>query len=620
MPPLSLVVCPLPADRPAVRNAQRLLQDLARGSGAVIFCPEPYQAPAAWSRDHRVAPLSDLAHERASGSVSAPVYLVDGGPGEERFGRWRTHVPGAVVDARTDPGATTVLAAAAAVPANPAVRPIAGGPQVEAMVLAYKSKSYISPCLQSLLDQDWPDLKITVLDNASGDGTADFVRSKFPSIEVLASKENLGFAAGHNVLFERTRADYVALLNHDAIARRDWVTELVTAAAALPKGAAFGSKMLMRRCPTILNSTGIAMNEGGFAADRDIGRHDLSVAAAPERVFAVCGGAMLLRGSVLREIGGFDPTFFMYVEDVDWCWRARLAGHEAYYVPSSACVHDWHGDMAAAAGSAKAATSADAAAELEGRRRFMVERNRLLAIRKNYDRANLRRVWKGLLQHDRGRLEALATHIANGGGALPARVKQAIEEAHAHFRKHRLAVWFARRRTQKLRHVADATFQDLIAPGLHEPSGVGDLHAIVDRYCANARQEIVMGTADAGSLGPGWHHPEPGPDGAGGMRWSMAECWFYLRREDAAWSTVRMSVVPQPLDTWAELWADGEMVGRRELPHGAPHELEWTLPVPAEKGCIVECRAVCRTFVPMREGMGGDPRELGLHVTTIRAV
>lgn len=596
-----------------------LLADLSRGDGVVLFCPEPFQAPAAWAREHRLLPIADLLHERARGAVSAPVYLVDGGAGEEAFARVQSHVPGAVVDARTEPDAAMLRAAAAAV--REPVRPVTNGPSVEAMVLAYKSKDYIAPCLQSLLDQDWPDLKITVLDNASGDGTGDFVRAKFPSIEVLDSEENLGFAAGHNVLFARSTADHVVLLNHDAIARRDFVRELVAAAQALPNGAAFGAKMLMRRCPTIVNSTGIVMNESGFAADRDIGKRDVGISQAPERVFAVCGGAMLLRGSVLREIGGFDPTFFMYVEDVDWCWRARIAGHEAFYVPSAVCVHDWHGDMAAAAGAskAKAPQSEDAKAELEGRRRFMVERNRLLAVRKNYDGANLKRVWRGLLEHDRQRREALADHVARGGGPLPKRVLQAIDDAHAYFRKKRFALWLLRRRTQKLRRVADATFTGLLVPGFGEPSGVGDLHAIVDRYCASARQEIVMATADAGSLGTGWHHAEPSPDGKGGQRWSMAECWFYLR-SDAPVRGVQMTVQPQPLDSWAELQVDGIVVQRLEVARGVPHRLEWTLPRPAPANAVVECRVRCGAFVPAKQGMGGDTRELGLYVASIRAV
>ncbi|HEX5054292.1 MAG TPA: glycosyltransferase family 2 protein [Planctomycetota bacterium] len=615
MPPLALVVCPLPADRAAARAVQALLGGFSRDD-LVLFCPEPYQAPAAWERTHRLLPLADLPLLRSRGDVSAPIYVLDGGPGESVVNRCAASVPGVQWAAREPATAAGLRAAAAAVAAGPTVRARDGRPRVEAMVLAYKSKHYISPCLQSLLEQDWPELEITVLDNHSDDGTADFVRQHFPSIDVLEADTNLGFAAGHNLLFDRTRADYVALLNHDAIARRNWVSELVAAAEARPDGAAFGAKMLMRRCPTILNSTGIVMNESGFAADRDIGRPDLDPSAEPERVFAACGGALLLRGSVLRRLGGFDPTFFMYVEDVDWCWRARLAGHEIYYVPSAACVHDWHGDMAAAG--RPAVVEGDAAvAEREGRRRSMVERNRLQAVYKNYERRNLLRVWRELNAFDRGRLQALAEHVARGGGPMPARVLEAVRSAHAWCRSHRLGMWLRRRRTQRLRRVADATFLDLVPKGMHEPSGVGDLYAIVDRYCAVGRAEITMATADAGSLGPGWHHPEPGPEGRGSLRWSMAECWFYLRR-DAPWSSVHVSLVPQPLDTWAELRVDGLLVARLAVAKDRPHELRWTLPAPVPAGQLAECRIVCAAFVPRQHGMGDDARELGLHVATMR--
>jgi glycosyltransferase involved in cell wall biosynthesis len=483
------------------------------------------------------------------------------------------------------------------------------------MVLAYKSRDYIAPCLESLLEQDWPGLKITVLDNASGDGTAEFVRQRFPTIEVLDSATNLGFAGGHNLLFDRTRADYVALLNHDACARRNWVRELVAAAEALPQGAAFGAKMLMRRCPTILNSTGIVMNESGFAADRWIGRVDRDPSSDPERVFAVCGGAMLLRGSALRQLGGFDPTFFMYVEDVDWCWRARLAGHEVYYVPSAVVVHDWHGDLAAKG--SKGAESEAVLAEREGRRRAMVERNRLQAVIKNYQWRNLRRVWRELRRYDRGRLEALQGHVARGGGPLPQRVLEAVRSARAWCRWHAAGLLVRRLRAQRLRRVPDASYLDLVVKGCHEPQDVGDLHAIVDRYCATGRGEIAMGSDDAGCLGPGWHHAER--EGATGVRWTMGECWFYLRSE-RPFGAVRLDLVPAARDSFAELAADGTSLGRVEVPAGQPNVLRWTLPAGIPAGQVLECRLRCGTFVPVREGMGADARELGLHVRGIAAV
>src|SRR5262245_48750234 len=114
MPALALVVRPLPAGRAAVRAIQQLLeQATAAGAEVVVFCPEPHQAPAAWQRSHRVLPLADLAHERRRGSVTAPAYVLDGGPGEAALERAAARVPGVAVDANAKVEVAAVRAAVA---------------------------------------------------------------------------------------------------------------------------------------------------------------------------------------------------------------------------------------------------------------------------------------------------------------------------------------------------------------------------------------------------------------------------------------------------------------------------------------------------------------------------
>src|SRR4030095_3053450 len=226
---------------------------------------------------------------------------------------------------------------------------------------------------------------------------------------------------------------------------------------------------------------------------------------------------------------------------------ARSAVHDIYYAPTALCLHDWPGALAARS-LPKAVEAEAVVAAREGHRRFMVEKNRLQAVYKNYERTRLRRIWRGLQAYDRGRRRALAEHVARGCGPLPERVLQAVEQAHSYCRTHRIGMWLRRWRTQRLRRVADEAFTALIVEGLHEPSGVGDLYAIVDRYCASGRAEIHMETADSGCLGPGWHQVEKSNNGHPALRWSMAECWFYLRGT-SPWSAVLMSLVPQPRDT-----------------------------------------------------------------------
>src|SRR5690606_15377421 len=109
---------------------------------------------------------------------------------------------------------------------------------------------------------------------------------------------------GNNLAFSRSSAKYVVLFNQDAIARPDFVREMVRVAERDPRVAAVGAKMLMMRCPTVINSAGIVVNETGFAVDRLIGEKDEDPSPVPVEVFGACGGAKLLRRSVLEEIGG----------------------------------------------------------------------------------------------------------------------------------------------------------------------------------------------------------------------------------------------------------------------------------------------------------------------------
>ena len=223
-----------------------------------------------------------------------------------------------------------VLAAAKAAVTTPRsipALPSVAWPSVEVLIVGYNCRKIIRPALESVAAQDYPNYRCTLVDNASSDGTGDFVRENFPEVRVVDSSENLGFAGGNNLVMEHSDAKYVVLFNQDAIARPDFLRELVRVAERSDKIAAVGGKMLMLRCPTIFNSTGIVVNEGGFAVDRQIGEKDEDPTPVPETVFGACGGAKLLRSSAIREVGGFDESYFLYFEDYDL--SLRFAGKGA---------------------------------------------------------------------------------------------------------------------------------------------------------------------------------------------------------------------------------------------------------------------------------------------------
>jgi hypothetical protein len=210
-----------------------------------------------------------------------------------------------------------------------------------------------------------------VRDNASGDGTAEAVAAHFPDAEVEAGSENLGFAAGVNTLLARSDAPWFLALNSDAWPEPGAVLRLVRAAEAFPCAAAVVPR-LERPDGTLEHSTypfpslAVAAVTGAGLYHR-IGRRraqDLLLMGAwmhdsPRAVDWAVGAALLLRRQALQDIGGFDEQFFMYVEDLEWAWRARQRGWEIRFEPNALVRHVGNASGEAAYGRRRTATYLD---------------------------------------------------------------------------------------------------------------------------------------------------------------------------------------------------------------------------------------------------------------------
>ncbi|MFG0320097.1 MAG: glycosyltransferase family 2 protein, partial [Planctomycetota bacterium JB042] len=512
--------------------------------------------------------------------------------------------------------AERIAAAAASAPAKapPPARAPADAPKVEIVFVSYNSRGIIDEALRSALAQDHPNLVVTVVDNASADGTAEHVRTSYPEVNLIASTENLGFAGGNNLAMERTDADYVALLNQDAVARRDWITEMLRPAEADPEVAVVGAKMLMRRCPTIFNSTGIAMNRTGFCFDRDIGDRDLDPSPTPEEVLGVCGGAMLIRSSVVREIGGLEESFFMYFEDMDFAWRVWLSGWRIVYAPLAVVIHDWHGDL----DDGNEADSEVENREKTERRRVLCERNRLQCMFRNYELGTLRKVLPKAWRFDRQRLSWVKAAQARGENPeYFEMVGRAIRDAWR-WNLARLGTHLRNRRAiQGRRKVSDAELFRLFGDWEGEPSFLGDLYAICDRHSAAGRPDVRMGKSDARCLGAGWHGVEPLPERDHGCRWTKETAWVYLRPEaDATTLVVEGAAGPVDVTLRAAVGLLGG--GEGTVPRGETATLRFPLERPASAGVVQEIRLDANTFRPCDHGMGPDTRDLGLRIEAIR--
>lgn len=217
------------------------------------------------------------------------------------------------------------------------------------VVVNWNSREDLAACLASLEQQTHSPLEVIVVDNGSNDGSIEMVRDHFGSFVLLSYQENLGFAEGCNRGIEASKGRWVALLNNDAVADPAWAERLVDAAQkAPPTRGMLQSEMFFFDRPGIINSMGLWLTHTGGAIDRLEGKPRRAVAS--EEIFCPTGGACAYRRTMLDAIklpvGYFDREYFMYSEDFDLGWRARLAGWSAELAPGSIVYHRFHGSTA----------------------------------------------------------------------------------------------------------------------------------------------------------------------------------------------------------------------------------------------------------------------------------
>lgn len=211
-------------------------------------------------------------------------------------------------------------------------------PTVSVIIVNWNAGKFLMRCLHDLELQTVKPDRVYVVDNASSDHSADIAES-IASTTLLRMRQNLGFAAGNNAAIDQCDTDFVVLLNPDAFPCRDWLQQLLDAAAAYPDVAAFGCRQLADHDHHILDGIGDTYKISGRVWRERHGRVERPQDLQAKEIFSPCAAAALYRRQVLIDIGGFDEDFFCYVEDVDLGFRLRLNGHKAMYVPKAVVLH-----------------------------------------------------------------------------------------------------------------------------------------------------------------------------------------------------------------------------------------------------------------------------------------
>lgn len=220
--------------------------------------------------------------------------------------------------------------------------------KLSVIIVNYKVKHYLEQCLRSVAEASKGiAVEVIVVDNASGDGSAEYLRERFPGVTIIASEENLGFARANNLAIRNSHGEYILLLNPDTIVAENTFTDFIGLMERHPDAGGCGAYMLhtngsfapesRRGLPTpfvaFCKMSGLASL---FPKSRTFGRYYMSYLDKNEenQIEIMSGAFMFLRREALDKAGLLDEDFFMYGEDIDLSYRILKAGYNNYFLPS----------------------------------------------------------------------------------------------------------------------------------------------------------------------------------------------------------------------------------------------------------------------------------------------
>lgn len=211
-------------------------------------------------------------------------------------------------------------------------------PEISIIVVTWNGREHLDACLTAVAAQRDVEAETILVDNASTDGTGDFVRARFPWVRVVALDTNRGFAGGNNAGAREARGRVLAFLNNDTMAAPDWLSRLVAALDLTRRIALATSRIVYMHPSGVIDSAGDGMTRAGGAFKRLHGAPAV-LAEEPREVFGACGAAFAMPKHVFDEVGGFDEDFFASHEDVDLSYRARLRGYRCWYEARAVVEH-----------------------------------------------------------------------------------------------------------------------------------------------------------------------------------------------------------------------------------------------------------------------------------------
>lgn len=219
--------------------------------------------------------------------------------------------------------------------------------RIAVVILNWNTRQYLHDWLPSLVEScRGRDAEVIVADNCSTDGSLELLSEEFPELRQIPLDANYGFTGGYNRALAQVDAEFFVLINSDIEVSPGWLDPLVSWMDTHPECGVCGPKLLSMSDRSRFEYAGAAggyLDFFGFPycrgrvlgkTETDCGQYD-----SPAAVSWVSGACLMVRSRVWKELGGLDERFFAHMEEIDFCWRARAAGHEVWCIPESFVFH-----------------------------------------------------------------------------------------------------------------------------------------------------------------------------------------------------------------------------------------------------------------------------------------
>ena len=222
------------------------------------------------------------------------------------------------------------------------------------VIANWNTKDLLLSCLSSVQAACESSNKIVVVDNASTDGSVEAVARMFPDVEVISNQDNLGFSRANNLALGRFRdhSRYFLLLNPDTLVAPDTFKNVISFMDQHPEAGIAGCKVVTPQgtldwackrgflTPSLLFYKALGLDKR-FPKSRRFGRYHLTYLDENQihEVDSVVGAFMMIRGECLRSVGLLDDSYFMYGEDIDFCFKTKQNGWKIFYVPTTTIIH-----------------------------------------------------------------------------------------------------------------------------------------------------------------------------------------------------------------------------------------------------------------------------------------